>query len=374
MNDFLRRSTALIRKEYYQLIRDRSSLIIGIIIPIMLILLIGYGLSLDVKNVPVAIVLEDASPTAQDVLSFMNGSDYFDPKYVTSMRQAEALMDRRKADAIVRIPNNFTEQLKRGSADIQIILWGVDAATARTAGGYIEAGIAQWQALHMQQYLAASTGKGAVTVVARQWFNDANTSTWVFVPGLVVLIITLVGVFLTTMIMAREWEHGTLEALFVTPVRILEILLSKIIPYFCVAMAGFWLCMLSARYLFEVPIHGSFLVILLSSVIYLMVALGMGLTISSVIRSQFLASQMALVISMLPTMMLSGFLFDLRSAPAIVQAVGHILPATYFMELLKSLFLAGNNWPMIVKNCSVLAVYAVIFMVLSFKVTQKRLE
>lgn len=374
MNDFLRRLKALIQKEYYQLIRDRSSLIIGIVIPIMLILLIGYGLSLDVKNVPVAVVLEDASPTAQDVVSFLNGSDYFDPTYVTSMHLAEDLMDNRKADAIVRIPGNFTEQLKRGNADIQIILWGVDAATARTAGSYIEAGIAQWQALHMQQYLTASTGKGAITVVARQWFNDANTSTWVFVPGLVVLIITLVGVLLTTMVMAKEWEHGTLEALFITPVRILEILLSKIIPYFCVAMTGFWLCMFSARYLYKVPIHGSFLVILFSSVIYLMASLGMGLTISSVIRNQYLASQLAVIVSMLPTMMLSGFLFDLRSVPAVVSAIGHILPATYFMELLKSLFLAGNNWPLIIKNCSVLTVYAIAFLALSFKVTKKRLE
>lgn len=374
MNDFLRRLKALIQKEYYQLIRDCSSLIIGIVIPIMLILLIGYGLSLDVKNVPVAVVLEDASPTSQDVVSFLNGSDYFDPTYVTSMHLAEDLMDNRKADAIVRIPGNFTEQLKRGNADIQIILWGVDATTARTAGSYIEAGIAQWQALHMQQYLTASTGKGAITVVARQWFNDANTSTWVFVPGLVVLIITLVGVLLTTMVMAKEWEHGTLEALFITPVRILEILLSKIIPYFCVAMTGFWLCMFSARYLYKVPIHGSFLVILFSSVIYLMASLGMGLTISSVIRNQYLASQLAVIVSMLPTMMLSGFLFDLRSVPAVVSAIGHILPATYFMELLKSLFLSGNNWPLIIKNCSVLTVYAIAFLALSFKVTKKRLE
>ena len=374
MNDFLRRLRALVKKEYFQLMRDRSSLLIGIVIPIMLILLIGYGLSLDVKNVPVAVVLEDASPTVQDVLSFMNGSEYFEPTYVTSMRQAEKLMDRRKADAIVRIPNNFTEQLKRGHADIQIILWGVDAATARSAGGYLEAGIAQWQALNMGKYQSASTGKGAVTVVARQWFNDANTSTWVFIPGLVVMIMTLVGVFLTTMIMAREWEHGTLESLFITPVRILEILLSKIIPYFCVAMAGFWLCMFSARFLFGVPIHGSFLIILFSSVIYVMVALGMGLTISSAIKNQFLASQMALLVSMLPTMMLSGFLFDLRSVPAVISAVGHVLPATYYMELLKSLFLAGNNWPLIIRNCTVLFLYALLFLFLSFKVTRKRLE
>ncbi len=374
MNDFLRRLKALVLKEYYQLMRDSSSLTIGIIIPIMLILLIGYGLTLDIKNVPTAVVLEDASPTVQDMLSFMTGSEYFETHYVTSMREAEKLMSQRKAEAIVRIPSDFTSKLKRGHADIQIILWGVDAATARTAGGYIEAGIAQWQAANRANYPVASTGKGAVVVTSRQWFNDANTSTWVFVPGLVVMIVTLVGVFLTTMVMAREWERGTLESLFVSPVRILEILLSKIIPYFCVAMCGFWLCIFAARVLFNVPIHGSFLIILFSSVIYLIASLGMGLTISSTIRSQFLASQIALLVSMMPTMMLSGFMFDLRSSPLVIQAVGHILPATFYMELIKSLFLAGNNWPMIIKNCSVLTLYAIFFIILSFKVTRKRLE
>lgn len=374
MNDFVCRLRALIKKEYYQLLGDASSLMIGILIPIMLILLIGYGMSLDVKNVPVAVVLEDASPTVQDVLSFMDGSEYLDPTYVTDMRQAEYLMDTRKADVILCIPSNFTETLKRGGADIQIVLWGVDAATARSAGGYLEAGIAQWQSLNASRYTSASSGKGTITIVNRQWFNDANTSTWFFIPGLVVLIMSLVGVFLTTMLMAREWERGTLEALFVTPVKPLEILLSKMIPYFFVAMIGFWLCILAARLLYDVPIHGSFTIILLSSVIYLFAMLGMGLTISSTIKNQFLACQVAMVVTMLPTMMLSGFLFDLRNAPLIVQAIGHILPATYYMELLKSLFLSGNNWPLIIKSCLILTLYAVLFVGLSFKVTKKRLE
>lgn len=376
MDGFMRRLTALIKKEYKQLMRDQSSLIIGIVIPIMLILLIGYGMSLDVKNVPVAVVMEDASPTVQDMVSFMTGSDYIEPKYVTSMHEAEAMMNRRKVDAILRIPSDFSQQLYRGGSRLQIILWGVDVATARSAGGYVEAGIARWQAANVSKYLSgtAGNGLGSVTVVSRQWFNDANTSTWFFIPGLVVLIMTLTGVFLTTMVMAREWERGTLEAVFVTPVRAIEILLSKMIPYFCVAMAGFWLCMLAARFLYGVPIHGSFLLILLSSVIYLMVALGMGLTISSVIKSQFLASQLSMVIAMLPTMMLSGFIFDLRSVPDFISAVGHVLPATYYMELLKSLFLAGNNWYLIGRNCTVLLLYAVFFVGLSLKVTKKRLE
>jgi len=189
-----------------------------------------------------------------------------------------------------------------------------------------------------------------------------------------VLIMTLVGVFLTTMVMAREWERGTLEALFITPVRPIEILLSKMIPYFGIATIGFWLCMAAARYLYGVPVHGSFLMILLGSVIYLIVTLGMGLTISSVIKNQFFACQVSMLVSTLPTVMLSGFIFDLRSAPAVVYAVGHVLPATYYMELLKSLFLAGNDWALIRENCLILGGYAVFFTGLSCVVTKKRLE
>lgn len=374
MSAFTRRLRALIRKEYRQLMSDASSLTIGLVIPIMLILLIGYGMSLDVKNVPTAVVLEDTSPTVHDVLSFLNGSEYFAPTYVTSMRQAEVLMEERKADVILHVPGNFTEALKQGNADIQIILWGVDAAAARSAGNYLEAGIAQWQNRNANRYHASGSGKGTVVMINRQWFNDANSSTWFFIPGLVVLIMSLVGVFLTAMLMAREWERGTLEALFVSPVRPLDILLSKMIPYFFIAMAGLWLCILAARFLYNVPIYGSFWMILLSSVIYLLAMLGMGLTISSLVKNQFLACQIAMVVTMLPTMMLSGFLFDLRNAPLIVQAVGHILPATHYMELLKSLFLAGNNWPLIGKNCLILTAYAVFFLALSFKVTRKRLE
>jgi ABC-2 type transport system permease protein len=194
------------------------------------------------------------------------------------------------------------------------------------------------------------------------------------VPGLIVLIMTLVGAFLTALVMAREWERGTLEALFVTPVRPVEILLAKIIPYFCVGMMGLFLCLAAARFLFEVPMQGSLLVVVFASALYLVVAVGMGLLISSATKNQFLASQLALVSSFMPSLMLSGFLFDLRNVPLAVQAVGRILPATYFMELVKTLFLAGNVWPLILRNCAILAAYAVLLLGIARAVTRKRLD
>ena len=374
MRDFFRRLKALTYKEYLQLIRDRSSVVIGIFLPALLIVLVGFGLSLDVKHVPVAVVMEDRSPVTRDILSFMDGSEYISPVYVTSMKDGETLMNEREVNVILRIPPDFTRQLQKGDAKVQIILWGVDAATARVAGSYIESGIAGRVAAYIEKQGGVVPVNGFVEIVPRQWFNDANTSTWFFIPGLVVLIMTLVGVFLTTMVMAREWERGTLEALFISPVKPLEILIAKIIPYFCTAMVGFSLCLLASYYIYHVPLCGSFLVILASSVIYLFSALGIGLTVSTLIKNQFVSCQVALLVSMLPTMMLSGFIFDLRSVPAFISFIGHLLPATYYMELLKSLFLAGNDWPLIIKNTTILLLYALFFTGLSYKVTRKRLE
>ncbi|MBQ8417996.1 MAG: ABC transporter permease [Phascolarctobacterium sp.] len=372
MSAFWERLRALLVKEFKQLWRDDSSLMIGIAVPIILIFLMGYGISMDVKRVPTAVVMEDASPTVEDMLSFMQGSEYFEPYYAPSMKEAVALMDGRTVDAIVRVPSDFTESLYQKRAKVQIILYGVDASNASIMRGYLEGALSNWLVQNQYKFLGSGAGLGAVTVVSRMWFNDANTSAWYFIPGLIVLIITISGVFLTAMVMAKEWERGTLEALFVTPVKVLEILLSKMVPYFCVAMVGFALCVVASQLLFDVPMHGSFVVILLCTMLYLLVALGVGLMISSMTKNQFLASQLALVLSMMPTMMLSGFLFDLRSVPLVVKIVGYALPPTYYMQLLKTLFLAGNNWELIIRNCSILVLYAVFFIGMAFRVTKKR--
>jgi ABC-2 type transport system permease protein len=173
--------------------------------------------------------------------------------------------------------------------------------------------------------------------------------------------------------MAREWERGTLEALFVTPVRSTEILLGKIVPYFVVGLIGLTLCLLAAKFLFFVPFRGSVLTLLFASMLYLLVALGIGLLISSAVKNQFLASQIALITSFLPALMLSGFLFDLRSVPAVVRGISKVLPATYYVELLQTLFLAGNVWPLILKDCAVLALAATVLLTLARITTQKKL-
>lgn len=367
------RVAALTRKEIRQLIRDPGSLAMGIGLPIVLILIFGYGLSLDVRNAPVAVVLEDPSPTAADVIAGLELSAYIAPSIVTSMHDAEQLMLARKVDAIVRVPNDFSRRLSAGQGIVQLVVHGSEASRAMIIRSYVIAAIAQWGQRQADR-AASSIAPGTVTVEERMWFNSANNSTWYLVPGLIVLIMTLVGAFLTAMVMAREWERGTLEALFVTPVRPGEILLAKIIPYFMVGMLGLGMCLFTARFQLGVPVHGSLVIILISSMLYMLVALGLGLVISSVTKNQFLASQLAIISSFMPSLMLSGFLFDLRDVPFVIRMVGQALPATYFMELIRTLFLAGNVWPLIFKDCAILAGYAVLLLGVARLVTRKKLD
>lgn len=377
MSGFGTRLVSLTRKEFRQLLRDRSNLAIGILLPMVLILIFGYGMSLDVKNAPVAVVLEDSSPTAHEAIAGLQLSPTIAPVLLSSMHDAEKLMRERKVDGIVRVPADFSRALAAGNARVQLIVHGADAGRATIVQAYVSGALGQSavrQADRGGAAGAAAPSAGRVTVEQRMWFNAANTSTWYLVPGLIVLIMTLIGAFLTALVMAREWERGTLEALFVTPVRPVEILLAKIIPYFAVGMLGLALCLLAARFLFAVPMYGSLFAVVLSSMLYLIVAVSLGLVISSVTRNQFLASQVALIATFMPSMMLSGFLFDLRNVPIAVRVIGHVLPATYFMDLIKTLFLAGDVWPLIWRNCAVLAAYAVGLLLLARMVTRKSLD
>jgi ABC-2 type transport system permease protein len=376
---FWLRLIALTRKEFRQMVRDRSNLGIGLGLPIVLILLFGYGLSLDVKNTPVAVVLEDSSPQAMEAISGLQASPYIAPVLLSSMHEAEALMRAHKVDGILRLRSDFSSQLAAGDAHVQLLVHGGDAnragiVLAYVAGALAQSGLRQADRVgEGQADRAGRGGAGQVTVEPQMWFNAAGESSYFLVPGLIVLIMTLVGAFLTAMVVAREWERGTLEALFVTPVRPAEILLGKLIPYFCVGMVGLTMCLLAARFLFHVPMRGSLALIIAASMLYLLVSLGLGLLISSLTKSQFLASQLALVTSFMPAMMLSGFLFDLRSVPAAIRCVGNLLPATYYIELLKTLFLAGDVWPLVLKDAGVLTLYAACLLAAARLATQKKL-
>jgi ABC-2 type transport system permease protein len=367
----IKRIGSLVRKETRQIIRDPSSIAIGIVLPVVLILLFGYGLSLDVTNVPVAVVLEDASPAATDLAASFQLSPYFNVHLMTSMPQAQRLMLARKIDAVVRIRPDFARQLSIGDAEVQLLVHGIDANHARIVQTYAQGAVNQWALKRTAQ--GEEIMSGPVVVQSRLWFNEANESRYFLVPGLIVLIMTLIGAFLTSLVVAREWERGTMEALFVTPVRPDEILAGKTIPYFVLGMVGLVLCLLAAKFLFHVPFRGSVAVLSGVSILYLLVALGIGLLISSAIKSQFVASQVALLVTFLPALMLSGFLFDLRSMPAVVRIITYVLPARYYVTLLQTIFLAGDIWPVILPNAAVLAGMAGVLLLLTRRTIQKKL-
>jgi len=367
-----RRTWALVRKEARQMLRDASSIAIGIVLPVLLILLFGYGLSLDVTNIPLAVVLEEPSPDALDLAAGYQLSSYFDTTILTAMPRAQQMMLNREIVAIVRIRSDFGRNVELGDGQVQILVHGTDANRARIIQAYAQGVVGTWRARRAANGRAVVSGP--VSIRDRLWFNSANDSRYFLVPGLIVLIMTLIGAFLTALVMAREWERGTLEALFVTPVRAGEILLGKTIPNFVLGMIGLALCVVTARLLFHVPLRGSVWLLTAASMLYLVVALAMGLLISSLVKSQFVASQITILVTFLPALMLSGFLFDLRNMPTAVRTITYVLPARYFVAVLQTVFLAGEVWYVILPALAVLALMAAVLWTLVRVVTYKSLE
>ena len=366
-----RRLWTLVKKESRQIVRDPASIALGVVLPLILVLLFGFGLSLDVKNVPVALDLEDTSSDAMGLAAGFELSPYFHPQVVHSMRLAEQLLLARAVDGIVRVPSDFARRVSEGDAKVQVIVRGTDANQARLIEAYVEGAIGVWA--QRQAAEGHPSAGGPVAVETRMWFNEANDSHSFLVPGVVVLVMTLIGAFLTAMVVAREWERGTFEALFVTPVRSGEILLGKTIPYFGLAMIGLMLCVISAKFLFNVPVRGSLWVLTGASMLYVLVGLGIGLLISSAVKNQLVASQLTMLATFMPAFMLSGFLFDLRSMPTAIRAITYLLPARYYVALLQTVFLAGDVWGVLLPNLAMLLAMLILIGAASRLITHKRL-
>jgi ABC-2 type transport system permease protein len=270
---------------------------------------------------------------------------------------------------IVWLQSDFTDRAAAGGAPIGVIVNGVDANNARIIEGYVQQIWAGWIA-------ARAGGAGALTlsVQPRVRFNPAVSSRNYLVPGLIAVIMTLTGALLTALVIAREWERGTMEALMVTSVTMREILLAKLLPYFVLGMGGMAGSVAIAVWLFGVPLAGSLWVLTAASALFLLAALGMGLLISSVARNQFVAGQIAIITTFLPAFILSGFVFDIASMPRAVQIVTHIVAARYFVSILQSVFLAGDVWPVILPNALALAAMAALFLALARAMARKRLD
>ncbi len=372
------RLRALVKKESLQIMRDPSSIAIAFILPIVLLFLFGYGVSLDAKDIPVGIVVEQADAATQSLSGSFEQSDYFTPSYFHSIQRAEQALTEGKIQGIVWLKSNFARYLLRYSpvsgtqAVIAVRVNGVDSNQANLTLGYIQGVWLTW----LTQFSQARGVEMALPVQMehRVWFNPAVSSRLFLVPGLVAIIMTLIGSLLTAMVVAREWDRGTMEALMVTSLRNVEFIAGKLIPYFFLGMASLVVTVFLSMVIFSVPYTGSFWLLLVTGALFMLVSLAIGLLISIVSKSQFVAGQVAIIVSFLPAFILSGFIFDINSMPLPIQVITHIVPARYFVAILQTLFLAGDIWPVILANVAALLILLLIFSLLVAKNTRKRLE
>ncbi len=369
----IQRVRGLIRKEFIQIIRDPSAIAIAFILPIVLLFIFGYGVSLDARNVPIAIVVDHPTTTTSSFIANLQQSPFFVPKSYPNRMAAQRAMTNREVNGILWFRNDFNRQLLQNNiAPIGVFLNGVDANDAKILEGYLQGVWGTW----LQQH-AENKGSPLVTPVVNQtriWFNPALRSRDYLVPGLIAVIMTLSGALLTSLVVAREWERGTMEALMASPVTMNEVMLGKMIPYFFLGMGGMLFSVWMAVTLFSVPLVGSFWVLLGFSALFLITALGMGLLISSIAHNQFVASQAAIIVTFLPAFILSGFIFDIQSMPRIIQWMTHIIPARYFVAILQTLFLAGNVWYVLLWNGLALLLMMILLLGLVYLRARKRLD
>jgi len=359
-----RRLRGFIRKEFIQVFRDPSSIGIAFVLPVVLLLLFGYGVSLDAQDIRLAVVVDQPSHDAQSFIGEFERSHYFIVLPMADQRQAEHALRARQADAILRLQDDFAARMQPGPAPapIQLVVNGVDGNTARQVDAYVH-GV--WRRWLVQRAADSGDPLGmAVVLEPRVWFNSELRSRNFLIPGLVAVIMTLIGAMLTSMVIAREWERGTMEALLSTPVRTWEILAGKLIPYFVLGMGGLTLSLAMSVWLFQVPLRGSLVVMFVTSALFLITALGMGLLISSIARNQFMAGHIAIITTFLPAFILSGFIFDIHSMPDVVQAVTYIIAARYYVSILQSVFLAGDVWVVIWPNAIALVLMSFVFLAL----------
>jgi ABC-2 type transport system permease protein len=370
------RLRGLVRKETLQIVRDPSSIGIAFVMPVLLLLLFGYGVTLDAKHVRLGLVVEAPDAATHSLVAAFGQSTYFAAQSYRDIQQAERDLQARRLDGIVWLRSDFTHRLLSAnsgvSAEIGVLLNGVDANQARVTEGYL---FGVWQQWLLR--FAVENGLSSqlpLIVEPRIWFNPAVRSRNFLVPGLIAVIMTLIGALLTALVVAREWERGTMEALLVTPMRIREFLLGKLAPYFVLGMGGMLLTVAMAVWLFAVPLQGSLWVLLLTSALFMFASLGMGLLISIIARSQFVAGQVAIIVTFLPAFILSGFIFDIGSMPTAIQWLTHLVPARYFVAILQTVFLAGDVWVVILPNALALLLMAAFFLGMVRYKASKRLE
>lgn len=371
------RLLALCRKETRQITRDPSSMLICFVIPLLLLIIFGYGINLDSAALRIGLIMEDQSPQARNLAATFKASPFIDARVYTSRQPAIKKMQEGELRGIIIIPTDFSRKLEAFAssgekAGIQLLTDGSEPNTANFVQAYATGAWKIWLQNEMQD--KATGMPQLIEEETRFWYNQAAISRNYLLPGAVSIIITVVGAILTSLVIAREWERGTMEALLSTRVTRLELMLSKLIPYYLMGLLALALCMFFSVVVFSVPFNGSWLLLWLVSSLFLANTLGMGLLISTLTRNQFNAAQVALNVAFLPAIMLSGFVFEIDSMPALVKAATYIIPARYYVSLMHTLFLAGNIPVILLVNSAFLFVTGGLLLTLTFLKTRLRLE
>ena len=387
----MRRLWALIRKETLQIVRDPSAILIAFILPIILLFIFGYGVNLDTNRVRVGLVLEEYTAQTNSFAAALRGSKFLAVTQGQDRREMQAAVTSGALRGFLVVPKGFTAQTAAGgSAAIQVVADGSEPNIASFVQNYAKAVTALWLA---QQALDGSdatpqTGAGSLHELAAQlpnstaailtksrfWYNPELKSRNFLLPGSIAIVMTLIGTLLTALVVAREWERGTMEALMATPVTITQLLLGKLIPYFFLALSSMAVCFLAAVFWYDVPFRGSFLALLAVTSVFLLAALGQGLLISSLAKDQFLAAQVALISAFLPAFMLSGFIFEISAMPTPIRTLTFAFAARYFVSALQTLFLVGNVWPLLLTSMAAMGGIALVFFLITARKSVKRLD
>ena len=374
----LHRLAAIARKEVLQILRDARSIAIVVAMPVMMMLAFGYGISLDVKHLPVYVFDREGSQQSQDLLKRFQASDYF--RIVQTVNNYPALvraLDAGRCRLALVVPHDFSDRLNTGRpVSIQALIDATDSNSANLAIAYSQAVIRtysqqlqfDWIRRHGQNDV-----QPPISIDARTWFNESLESMANIVPGVVAIVMAVVGTFLTALTIAREWERGTMEQLISTPVTALELMLGKLSPYFVIGMLDTCLCAVLGIGWFGVPFRGSWSVFFVSSALFLIVVLSLGYFISVVAKSQLSASQISLFATFLPAFLLSGFLFAIDQMPIAVQAVTYALPARYYMAIIRNVFLKGSAITLLWNDLLPLAFLSCLLVFVATRIFKKKL-
>jgi len=368
------RLAALVRKESLQVVRDPSAMLIAFALPVMLLFLFAYAVSLDVKGVRLGVVLESDTADAQSLAAAFEATRYFEVLPARDRREVVPGLVASEIRGFVVIPQDFQRRLlsrSRTEPLVQVVTDGSQPNTANFVAGYAEGVVSNWLASNKVAHAAVIM---PLRIDPRFWFNPEIETRRFLIPGAIAIVMTMIGTMLTALVVAREWERGTMEAVMSTPASIVEILVGKLFPYFVLGVIATLGCAVISILVFDVPLRGSWGALLLLSCSFLVPALGQGLLISTLARNQFVAAQIALLSGFLPAMLLSGFIFEIDSMPPVIRFVTYIIPARYFVSSLQTVFLAGNVWSVFLP--SILAMLAIggVFLGITARKSRKSLD